>query len=108
MPLKKTDFAAIETNWEPKHQNLARIAQSLNIGTDSLVFLDDNPAERLLINQMLPEVKTVLVPEDPAGLSGLIDSLWDFEKAVITKEDVEKSARTTRKEKPILISREKF
>lgn len=93
MPLKKTDFAAIETNWDPKHQNLARIAQSLNIGTDSLVFLDDNPAECLLINQMLPEIKTVLLPEDPAGLPGLIDSLWDFEKATITKEDVEKSTQ---------------
>jgi FkbH-like protein len=93
MPLQKTDFAAIETNWDPKHQNLARIAQSLNIGTDSLVFLDDNPAECLLIKQMMPEVKTVQLPKDPAKLADLIDSLWDFEKATITKEDVAKSAQ---------------
>src|SRR5206468_5834596 len=66
LPLKLHDFAAREICWDPKHEGLRKIAAALNLGTDSLVFLDDNPAEVSLIAQMLPEVKAVLLPPDPA------------------------------------------
>lgn len=56
----------MEVGWEMKHEGLQRIAKHLNIGTDSLVFLDDNPAEIELIRQVLPEVECVLVPADAA------------------------------------------
>lgn len=93
MPLKMDDFAAMEINWENKNENLLKIAGKLNLGTDSLVFIDDNPAECRLIETMLPEVKTVCLSEDPAAYSAIIDSLLDFEKAVITIEDREKSVQ---------------
>lgn len=49
--LKEEDFAVFKANWEPKHLNLEAAAKQLNIGTDSLVFADDNPAEREIVNQ---------------------------------------------------------
>ncbi|MBP5281156.1 MAG: HAD-IIIC family phosphatase [Lachnospiraceae bacterium] len=58
--LKPEDFVVIKANWEPKNLNTAAIAQELNLGIDSLVFVDDNPAEREIINSTLPAVS---VPE---------------------------------------------
>jgi FkbH-like protein len=91
IPLKLADFAAAEICWDPKHQGLRKIAEALNIGTDSLVFVDDNPAEISLIQQMMPEVKTVLLPPDPAEYAGLIERMNDFEKPEILEEDRRKA-----------------
>lgn len=91
MPLRLTDFAATEIGWEPKHEGLRKIAATLNIGTDSLVFMDDNPAEVSLVQQMMPEVKAVLLPPDPAELTGLLERMDDFERAQILEEDRRKT-----------------
>ena len=91
MPLKLADFAAAEICWDPKHQGLRKIAEALNIGTDSLVFVDDNPAEISLVQQMMPEVKAVLLPPDPAEFAGLIERMNDFEKPEILEEDRRKA-----------------
>ncbi|MFD1052168.1 HAD-IIIC family phosphatase, partial [Kibdelosporangium lantanae] len=56
MALRDTDFAQIAANWQPKPGNLAAVVRSLNLGIDSVVFADDNPAERALVAQELPEV----------------------------------------------------
>jgi FkbH-like protein len=93
IPLKLDDFAALEISWEPKHEGLKKIAAALNLGTDSLVFLDDNPAEVSLIQQMLPEVKTVLLPPDPAEYAALIDRLTDFERTAVLASDARKTAQ---------------
>ena len=93
MPLRITDFAAVEISWEPKHEGLKKIAAALNIGTDSLVFVDDNPAEISLIQQMLPEVKAVLLPPDPAEYVAVIDRLTDFERTAVLEEDSRKTAQ---------------
>lgn len=61
--LKKEHFAAYRINWQDKATNIKELAQELNIGLDSIVFVDDNPTERELVKQMLP---TVSVPEFPA------------------------------------------
>lgn len=58
--LKEEDFTLIRANWEPKHINTLSIAEDLNLGIDSFVFVDDNPAEREIISTNLP---TVSVPE---------------------------------------------
>lgn len=63
MPLKMEDFACKRINWKDKATNIREIAQELNIGLDSMVFVDDNPTERELIRQLLPMVS---VPEWPA------------------------------------------
>ncbi|MEO6195463.1 MAG: HAD-IIIC family phosphatase [Thermoanaerobaculia bacterium] len=93
IPLRLADFAAVEISWEPKHEGLKRIAAALNIGTDSLMFMDDNPAEVSLIQQMLPEVKSVLLPPDPAEYVAVIDRLTDFERTTVLEEDSRKTAQ---------------
>ncbi len=93
MPLKKNDFSVMEINWNPKHENLKQIANTLNIGTDSIVFIDDNPAECSLVSQMMPEVKTILLPPNPADYPKIIDKIDDFEKLHIIQDDIQKSTQ---------------
>ena len=66
MILKLEDFAAHEINWEPKGVTIARLAKTLNLGLDSFVFFDDNPAEREQVRQAQPDVEVVEVPDEPA------------------------------------------
>jgi FkbH-like protein len=87
MVLKLDDVAAWEVNWEPKGTTIARLAEALNLGIDSFVFFDDNPAEREQVRQALPEVTVVEVPEDPAEyVRALQAGLW-FEAAQLTEAD---------------------
>jgi FkbH-like protein len=87
IPLRPADFAAAEICWAPKPDGLRKIARTLNIGTDSLVFLDDNPVEIELVRRMLPEVEAVLVPSDPAEIPAFLDRLTFFERAAVLEED---------------------
>jgi FkbH-like protein len=96
MPLQITDFAAMEINWDNKHSNIMKIAETLNIGIDSLVFIDDNPAECSLIQQMLPRVKTVLLPANHEEIAATIQRLHSFEKVVILQEDQKKTEQYQR------------
>ena len=91
MPLRLDDFVCLELGWEMKHEGLQRIAANLNIGTDSLVFLDDNPTEIELIRQMMPEVECILVPEDPVLRPMCLDRFHGLERTVITSEDLAKT-----------------
>ncbi|MDR1775086.1 MAG: HAD-IIIC family phosphatase [Actinomycetes bacterium] len=68
MVLKWDDFAVIKTNWEPKALNIAAIANELNLGLDSFVFVDDNPVERAAVTSALPQVT---VPEWPEATEHL-------------------------------------
>lgn len=69
MVLRSTDFAALRINWVDKAINVEEIAEELDLGLDSFVFLDDNPRERERIRQALPEVLVLEFPDDPADLS---------------------------------------
>jgi FkbH-like protein len=91
MPLRRADFVCMEVGWEMKHEGLRRIAADLNIGSDSLVFLDDNPAEVELIRQVMPEVECVLVPQDPALRPTCLDRVHSLDRVVITAEDLAKT-----------------
>ena len=91
MPLKREDFVCMEVGWDLKHEGLKRIAAELNIGTDSLVFLDDNPAEVELIRQLMPEVECVGVPEDPSLRPTCLDRIHGLDRVVITAEDLAKT-----------------
>ena len=87
MVLRLEDFAAIEAHWNPKSESLRSISQKLNLHPDSFVFFDDNPAERDLIRQALPEVAVIEVPEDPCRYIGaLAEGRW-FETLEITEDD---------------------
>jgi FkbH-like protein len=87
MLLREEHFASIRINWTDKATNLRAIAEELNIGLDSLAFLDDNPAERAWIRQTLPEVCTVELPPDPTLFPRTVAELTDFEVLSITAED---------------------
>jgi FkbH-like protein len=91
MPLRREDFSAAAIGWNAKHEGLRAIAQELNIGVDSLVFIDDNPAEVTLVRELLPEVEAVLLPEDPARFVAVLDGLHAFEKAIVLPDDIGKA-----------------
>lgn len=86
--LRLDDFAAFIANWDDKHINLRRVAEQLNIGTNALVFFDDNPAERALVRQFEPDVLVIDVPEDPALYVRALDTSFAFEWPELTAEDL--------------------
>ncbi len=88
--LKPEDFLVIKANWENKDRNLLEIAEELNIGTDSLVFVDDNPAERHIASSRVPGVK---VPElaDAAGFITTLDRAGYFEVTNLSADDLERN-----------------
>jgi FkbH-like protein len=93
MILKKDSFAIIKINWESKDRNIAEACDELNIGLDSAVFFDDNPAERELIKSMLPQVTVADFPDKEEDLPDVMAEIYHeyFEKAHVTKEDLEKT-----------------
>ena len=90
--LQLDDFVAFQANWEPKDQNIRAIARQLNIGLDSLVFLDDNPAERAIVRQGVPEVA---VPEvtggDVVSYIRALERNGYFEPIAISEDDRKRS-----------------
>ncbi|HNH50735.1 MAG TPA: hypothetical protein PKY30_27125, partial [Myxococcota bacterium] len=93
MVLKLEDFAGFEATWDPKALSLRRLADQLRLGLDSFVFFDDNPAERELIRQHLPEVEVPEVPEDPSGYVRYLEEGMYFEALSLTKEDRERASQ---------------
>ncbi len=93
MILRKEHFAATRINWNDKATNLKELAEELNIGLDSFVFVDDNPTERELIKQMLPMVSVPEFPAQPYGLPPFFKSLAEDYFAVysLTAEDLAKT-----------------
>ncbi len=93
MLLRPQHFAAVKINWRPKHENILEIAKELNLGRDSFVFWDDNPAERSLVQEMLPEVIVPQFPQKPEELAPAMAEIYReyFEKPSLTREDLEKT-----------------
>jgi FkbH-like protein len=87
MLLRPHHFAAIRCNWLDKAQNLRSIAEELNVGLDSLVFLDDNPIERDLVRRQLPEVTVVNLPEHPAAYVHALQEVPLLQRLSISTED---------------------
>ena len=91
MILKLDDISCFIANWEDKAGNIRTIASKLNIGVDSLVFFDDNPAEREIVKQFVPEVLVVDVPEDPADYVQALSLCMPFEWGQLTGEDFKRT-----------------
>ena len=89
--LRPEDFAAIVANWEPKHQNLVEVARRLNIGLDSLVFVDDNPVERELVRSHLPEVAVPEVGSEVSRFPRILERERYFETLSIGHDDVKRA-----------------
>lgn len=91
MVLRLDDIACFVANWDDKSSNLKRIAELLNIGLDSIVFFDDNPAEREIVKQFLPDVEVVDVPEDPVHYVRSLEKAACFEWVQLSHEDIGRS-----------------
>ena len=85
--VKRPHFAAFEVHWEDKATSLRRIATTLNIGIDSLVFFDDNPAERAWVRDQLPQVTVLEVPAAPLGYARVLEECGCFDQPALTRED---------------------
>ena len=92
MILRKEHISAYRINWNNKADNIRELASELNIGTDSMVFIDDNPTERELVHQLLPDVEAPDFPERPYGLPSFFNNLVDryFRIYTVTEEDKNK------------------
>ena len=90
--LKFSDVAAFKANWLPKNENIVAIAREINIGTDSLVFIDDNPAERQIVRDTMPEVA---VPEvegsDVFSYIRAIEEAGYFEAVTVAADDLNRN-----------------
>lgn len=91
MVLRLEDFSMFVANWEDKASNIRAIQQTLNIGMDSLVFLDDNPFERNLVRGLIPEITVPELPEDPALYLSYLRQLGLFETASYSAEDSQRT-----------------
>lgn len=87
MHLTRDGISALVANWDDKATNLRQIAQTLELGLDSFVFVDDNPAERAIIRRELPMVAVPELPDDVAEYGSLIARAGYFEAAAFTTED---------------------
>ena len=88
--LKPKDFIVIKANWETKDRNLFAIAKELNIGTDSIVFIDDNPAERAMVTASLPETEAPDIGT-PENYIGILDRSRFFEVTELSSDDVKRN-----------------
>ena len=87
MLLHPQHFAALRINWNDKAQNLREIAAELNVGTDALAVLDDNPVERQWIRSQLPEVTVIDLPDDPMDYVQALRDSPVFERLSLSGED---------------------
>lgn len=93
MLLRLPDIACFVANWQDKASNIRKIAETLSLGLDSLVFLDDNPAERDLVRRELPMVRVLETPEEPALVPAALAASGWFESVAVTAEDFARSAQ---------------
>jgi FkbH-like protein len=87
MMLRESDIAVFQANWTDKAANLRAIAETLNIGIDALVLLDDNPAEREQVRRELPLVAVPEIPDDPAYYPRILAAAGYFEAVTFSQED---------------------
>jgi FkbH-like protein len=106
MILREEHFAALRINWDDKVKNLKSLAEEINIGLDSMVFLDDDDFNREMVKEFLPEVEVVDLPKEFSLYLNTIDNLSFFESLTLTQEDIgkgkmysqEKQRRTLKEE----------
>lgn len=91
MLIKEDDIAVFVANWEDKAGNIRAIAKTLDIGLDAIVFVDDNPFERELVKNFIPEVAVPELPDDAALYPRYIAAAGYFESVSLTAEDRQRS-----------------
>ena len=89
--LKHKDFVSFKANWDPKYVNIKGIAEEINIGLDSLVFIDDNPAERDLMRAQVPDVEVPEIGSEVIKYIEFIDMGGHFEPASLSQDDLQRN-----------------
>ncbi len=90
--LTLNDFSAFRANWEPKPQNVREIARALNIGIDSLAFVDDDPVERDMVRSQEPQVSVPELGNNVAKFIDIVDKTGFFETVSLTFDDLKRSS----------------
>ncbi len=90
--LRLEHISCFKANWNPKHENIALIAKELNLGVDSFVFVDDNPAERAIVAGQVDGVAVPEIGNDVAAYATIIEAGRYFEQPSFSKEDKERAA----------------
>jgi len=91
MILRLEDISVFKATWDNKADNIRQIQSILNIGFDSMVFLDDNPFERNIVRENIPEICVPELPEDPANYLEYLYALNLFETVSFSNEDTERT-----------------
>lgn len=92
MILRRDLFAGWRINWNDKAENIAALVEELNLGLESVIFIDDNPAERERVRGALPEVMVPEWPADPAAYASALRALDCFDVTALSKEDRSRTA----------------
>lgn len=112
MILKREHFVAFEINWQSKSISIHNIAKKLNIGIDSLVFIDDNPKEIAEVQSLNPTVTCILVPDEITSLPTIFNGLDLFDTLTITDEDLNRTSlirsENIRKQAEVTMTAEEF
>jgi FkbH-like protein len=91
MILREEDIVAFRVNWDDKAANIKAISDMIDLGLDSFVFLDDNPAERKRVRDALPAVAVPELPEDPSEWIAVFQAAGYFEQPVFSREDARRA-----------------
>ena len=91
MLLREEHIAVFQANWNDKASNIKAIADTLSLGLDSFVFLDDNPAERAIVREFLPQVAVPELPPEPAQYARTLSAAGYFESVTFSSEDVKRA-----------------
>ncbi len=87
MILKREHLVEWNINWQPKSRNLVELADRLNVGPDSFIFIDDSAVECAEVKTNCPEVFTIQLPKDPERIPSLLNHIWAFDILRVTEED---------------------
>jgi FkbH-like protein len=91
MPLKLEKLVAWRINWLPKSENIKSLAEELNLGLDSFIFIDDNPVECSEVKANCPEVLTLQLPQDTETIPLFLQHVWAFDRLKLTETDKQRT-----------------
>lgn len=91
--LKLDHISAFRANWDPKHENILSLAKELNLGADSFVFADDNPAERAIVAAQVPGIAVPELGDNPANYVAILQAGRYFETVSLSKDDLARAAQ---------------
>lgn len=91
MPLKPSHLVSSRINWQPKSENIRSLAQELNLGLDSFIFIDDNPIECSEVRASCPQVLTLQLPQATEKIPQFLEQAWPFDQLQVTEADSQRT-----------------